>query len=200
VAPPREAPTDQRRAGGTAITFEESALQSIDELVRIHLGSDAYQEFAEIQQATISLCTALYGPDSPQVKSVSAAREAPSGGYQDVAAVLACAALEDALKRYAGVNGLELGDKSMTEVVHALKSNGLIRGPQAGLLQVFVTLRDKVFHAEWASIGIPEVDRVIGFTQDFLLTRLPSTVGDGARRSLGGGRWEAHAPSSEPSG
>jgi hypothetical protein len=188
VAPPREAPTDQRRAGGSAITFEESALQSVDELVRIHLGSDAAQEFAGIRQATISLCTAVYGPDSPQVQSVRAAREAPSGGYQDVAAVLACAALEDALKRYAGVNGLEVADKSMTDVVHALKSKGLVRGPQAGLLQAFVTLRDKVFHAEWASIGIPEVDRAIGFTQDFLLTRLPSTIGNGPQRSLGGRR------------
>lgn len=49
-------------------------------------------------------------------------------GHKDVAAVLASAALEDSLKRYAIANGLNIEDGSMTEVINALKSKGLVSG------------------------------------------------------------------------
>jgi hypothetical protein len=55
-------------------------------------------------------------------------------GNKDVAAVLACAALEDALKRYATLNDLDVQDQSMQQVVGALKSKGLVSGAQKILL------------------------------------------------------------------
>lgn len=58
------------------------------------------------------------------------ARQALSEGHKDVAAVLASAALEDAIKRYAVVQGLEVGEKSMQDVVNLLKSAGLVGGAQ----------------------------------------------------------------------
>lgn len=56
---------------------------------------------------------------------ITLAQQSLSEGHKDVAAVLSCAALEDALKRYAAVSGLDTTDKSMTEIINALKSNGL---------------------------------------------------------------------------
>ena len=58
------------------------------------------------------------------------AREAIENNAKDTAAVLACAALEDALKRFAKLNNLEIEDKAMNEVSNSLKSIGLLKGPQ----------------------------------------------------------------------
>jgi hypothetical protein len=70
---------------------------------------------------------------------VALARKSLADGHKDVAAVLACAALEDALKRFADANGLAVGDKTMQEVVNALKSFGLVAGVST------VTARDGVW-------------------------------------------------------
>ena len=48
-------------------------------------------------------------------------------GRKNVAAVLACAALEDALKRYASLKGLEIENKDMHTVINALKCKGLLQ-------------------------------------------------------------------------
>lgn len=53
---------------------------------------------------------------------VALARHWFSEGHKDVAAVFACAVLEDALKRYALVYRLAVGDKGMQEVVSALRA------------------------------------------------------------------------------
>lgn len=54
---------------------------------------------------------------------VALARQSLSEGHKDVAAVLACAALEDVLKRYASLHQLDTTDKGMSEVINALKFN-----------------------------------------------------------------------------
>ena len=89
---------------------------------------------------------------------------------KDVAAVLACAALEDALKRVAVKEGLNVDDKDMSEVINALKAKGVIKGAQAPIVQSYVKLRNKAFHAEWDKFDKESVSSVIGFTEQFLLT------------------------------
>ena len=89
---------------------------------------------------------------------------------KDVAAVLACAALEDALKRVAIKENLDVDDKDMSEVINALKAKGVIKGAQAPIVQSYVKLRNKAFHAEWDKIDKESVSSVIGFTEQFLLT------------------------------
>lgn len=91
---------------------------------------------------------------------------------KDVAAVLASAAIEDSLKRYALLNGLQVEDKDMTNVVNALKSQGLIKGPQASLLKGCTDTRNKAFHAQWDKIDIPEVKSLITFAEEFILKNL----------------------------
>jgi len=105
---------------------------------------------------------------------LSAARTALADGFKDVAAVLASGALEDALKRFAVANGLSVYDKDMSDVVNALKATSLVKGPQGALLQGFVKIRNKAFHAQWGDIDTADVQSVISFTQEFLLSKFPS--------------------------
>ena len=96
------------------------------------------------------------------------ARESLDAEQKDVAAVLACAALEDALKRCANDRGLDVQDKNMNEVVNALKSEGVIRRNQGALLSAFVRLRNDAFHARWEAIDTTGVTSIIAFTEEFL--------------------------------
>ncbi len=89
---------------------------------------------------------------------------------KDVAAVLACAALEDALKRYAEQQGLSVSDADMSQVINALKAKGLLKDPQASIVQSYVKLRNKAFHAEWDKIEKESVGAAIGFTEQFILS------------------------------
>ncbi|WP_427500747.1 DUF4145 domain-containing protein [Methylomonas sp. MED-D] len=102
---------------------------------------------------------------------IALSRQALSEGQKDVAAVLACAALEDALKRYAEINGLAVDDKTMQDVVNALKSAGLVAGAQKSLLDAMPRIRNFAMHAEWSKISEPDVSSVLGFVEQFLLTK-----------------------------
>lgn len=88
---------------------------------------------------------------------------------KDVAAVLVCAALEDALKRVGMQEGLDVEDKDMPEVINGLKAHGTIKGPQVAIAKGYIRLRNKAFHAQWNQIEKPEVSSAIGFTEQFLL-------------------------------
>ena len=99
------------------------------------------------------------------------AKQSLSEGYKDVAAVLASAALEDSLKRYALVNGLNVENKQMTEVINALKSKGLVSGAQKSLLEAMPKIRNFALHAEWEKISEPDVNSIIGYVEQFLLSK-----------------------------
>jgi len=97
------------------------------------------------------------------------AKEALKSGSKDVAAVLGCAALEDALKRLAKINELNLADKSMNDVVNSLKRNGILKGAQSTLIGSYITLRNRTFHAQWDKVETTDVSSLIGFTEQLLL-------------------------------
>ena len=99
------------------------------------------------------------------------AKQSLSEGNKDVAAVLASAALEDTLKRYAQVNGLNVENKNMTEVISALKSEGLVSGAQKSLLNAMPKIRNYALHAEWEKISEPDVNSIIGYVEQFLLSK-----------------------------
>ena len=104
------------------------------------------------------------------------AREALDEEQKDFAAVLACAALEDALKRCASDRGLDVQDKNMNEVVNALKTEGVIRRNQGALLSAFVKLRNDAFHAQWDAIDTIVVNSLIAFTAEFLAKQSSSPI------------------------
>jgi len=99
------------------------------------------------------------------------AKGALANGHKDVAAVLACAALEDALKRFAAANGLAVDGVTMQEVVNSLKGKGLVAGAQKSLLDTMPRIRNHALHADWSKLSEPDVNSVIGFVEQFLLSR-----------------------------
>ncbi|MDR8077622.1 DUF4145 domain-containing protein [Burkholderia cenocepacia] len=102
---------------------------------------------------------------------VKLAREALGEGHHHVAAVLASAALEDALKRYATANGLDVEGKDMQNTVNALKGAGLVSGAQKSLLDAMPKLRNAALHAEWERLNESEVGSILGYVEQFLLTK-----------------------------
>lgn len=102
------------------------------------------------------------------VSLVVAAKQAIEQDQRDVAAVLGCAALEDALKRFALLKGLDVEEKSMTDVCNALKGASAIPATQAATAKSYVELRNHAFHAEWNKIDTVSVQGAIGFTELFI--------------------------------
>ena len=107
---------------------------------------------------------------------LSLAHETLNAGQKDVAAVLACAALEDMLKRCASDRGLEVQDKNMQTVVNALKSKGIINSSQGKVLDGYVQVRNDTFHARWDAIDVAAVKGIIGYTQGFLTEQSASPI------------------------
>ena len=87
-------------------------------------------------------------------------------GHKDVAAVLASAALEDAMKKLATKNGITLSDDSgLSQIIAALKSARVIGGTQAAMLSGMPKLRNAAMHADWEKITDPEVRALIAFVE-----------------------------------
>ena len=105
------------------------------------------------------------------INAAKAALSVDSEDSKNVAAVLACAALEDVLKRFAEANGLDVEDKSMSDVINALKSDDLVSKSQGELLKGMVHLRNKALHAVWSKVDEVSVKSVIGFVEHFLVTK-----------------------------
>lgn len=97
------------------------------------------------------------------------ARRALDEGEKNVAAVLACAALEDSLKQCANSHNLNVGDEEMSTVINALKSKGVISRPDGTSLKGYTQLRNKAFHAQWDEIDIPHLQGLLAFTEGFLV-------------------------------
>ena len=100
---------------------------------------------------------------------VALAKQALADNYKNVSAVLASAALEDSLKRYAKLNGLDVEDAEMKQVISALKSKRLVSGATKSMLDVMPKLRNYALHANWEKITEPDVSSMIGFVEQFLL-------------------------------
>lgn len=141
--------------GGYESTFEEA--RGIFQSAK----SDFEGGFATTLQALVS--GEIFGD------FLGAAKKALAEGQKDVAAVLACAALEDALKRTANSNGLNVDGKDMSEVIGALKSKGIVGGAQKSILDTIPKTRNAAMHADWGRVSATEVGGVIGFTEQFLL-------------------------------
>jgi hypothetical protein len=140
-------------------------VSSVAALKGIFLAAKADYEGGYAFKAEALISGEIYGD------FVALSKNALTEGYKDVAAVLACAALEDALKRYASMNQLDVSDKVMQEVVSALKSKGLVGGAQKTLLDAMPKIRDYAMHANWDKITAQDVGSVLGFVEQLLLSK-----------------------------
>lgn len=102
---------------------------------------------------------------------VTLAKEALASGNKDVAGVLACAALEDSLKRFTSASGFDAEGKTMQEVINLLKSKGLVSGAQKTILESMPRIRNMAMHGDWEKLTAPEVSSVLGFVEQFLITK-----------------------------
>lgn len=98
------------------------------------------------------------------------AKRALEEGNKDVAAVLASAALEDTLKRYAEQQGIIVDDRDLADIVNTLKSQGLVGGTLKNSLSTMIKLRNCAMHADWSKISEPEVSSLTAFVEQFLIT------------------------------
>jgi hypothetical protein len=103
---------------------------------------------------------------------LSYAKNSLTEGNKDVAAVLACASLEDSLKKYAALNGCAADEDDMSAVINKLKAAGLLGGAEAKVVQSYVQLRNKAFHAEWDKLGVAEIQSLIAYLESFIMTKL----------------------------
>jgi hypothetical protein len=139
--------------------------RGVDALVVVFVSAKDAFENGYVFNVELAVSGELFGD------FVATAKHALSEGHKDVAAVLACAALEDTLKRYALINGLTIDGNSMQDTVNALKSKGLVTGAQKTLLDSMPKLRDYAMHANWDKIDAPAVNSVIGYVEQFLLSK-----------------------------
>jgi hypothetical protein len=68
------------------------------------------------------------------------------------------------------LNGVDVDDKVLQEVIAALKSKALVGGAQKSLLDVMPKTHDFTMHANWSRIQDADVRSVLGFIEQFLLT------------------------------
>lgn len=59
----------------------------------------------------------------------------------------------------------------MQSVVAALKAKGLVSGAQKSLLDTMPRIRDYAMHADWGKLTAQDVGSVIGFVEQFLLSK-----------------------------
>jgi len=98
----------------------------------------------------------------------SLAKAELKAGYTQVAAVLASAALEDALKKKAEEIGLSVRGKSLDNVINLLKSKSFFKGTQVSIVSSYVKLRNAAMHANWDKIQESDVGSLIAFLEPFL--------------------------------
>ena len=137
---------------------------SIEALQGIFMSAKEAYEGGYVFNVELSISGEIFGD------FVVLAKQSLAEGYKEVAAVLASAALEDALKRYAKVKGLNVDDAAMTKVIAAIKSAGLVSGARKSMLDAMPKIRNYAMHAEWDKVTEPDVNSVIGFVEQFLLT------------------------------
>ncbi|MES3034937.1 MAG: DUF4145 domain-containing protein [Gemmatimonadota bacterium] len=101
---------------------------------------------------------------------IAGAKFAYSEGHHGVAAVLASAALEDALRRHAAANGLDVDGRTMSDVINALKTKGLVSGAQKTLLSAMPKIRNAAMHADWETLTPQDAASVIAVVEQFVLT------------------------------
>jgi hypothetical protein len=100
---------------------------------------------------------------------IEAARSALDSGAKDVAAVLACAVLEDSVKRLATKAGRDdLLDREFSIVVVELFKADAITKATKGVLLSHTDLRNAALHAQWHEVSTEAVQALMYFLPVFM--------------------------------
>ena len=66
------------------------------------------------------------------------------------------------------LTGLLVKDKTMEDVINALKAKGLVSGAQKALLTAMPKIRNHAMHADWEKLTPQDAGSVIGYVEQFL--------------------------------
>lgn len=89
-------------------------------------------------------------------------------GAKNVAAVLAAAAFEDTIRRLGASAGV-VGRDDLQDVLTKLKETGILKSPQLGIAQSYLSFRNHALHANWEDIDRTSVQSVIGLVEGLLV-------------------------------
>jgi hypothetical protein len=89
-------------------------------------------------------------------------------GAKNVAAVLTAAAFEDTIRRMGETFAGIIGKDDLADVLKKLKEADVIKSPQIGIAQSYLSFRNHAMHANWEDIQRESVHSVLGFVEQLL--------------------------------
>lgn len=93
----------------------------------------------------------------------------PGDNAKNVAAVLTAAAFEDTIRRMGQTLAGVIGQDDLADVLKKLKEADVVKSPQVGIAQSYLSFRNHALHANWNSIQREAVQSVLGFVEQLLL-------------------------------
>jgi len=93
----------------------------------------------------------------------------PGDNAKNVASVLTAAAFEDTIRRMGETLAGVMGKDDLADVLKKLKDADVIKSPQLGIAQSYLTFRNRALHANWNDIQRESVLSVLGFVEQLLL-------------------------------
>lgn len=93
----------------------------------------------------------------------------PGDSAKNVASVLTAAAFEDTIRRMGESLAGVIGKDDLADVLKKLKDGGVMKSPQVGIAQSYLSFRNHALHANWNSIQRESVLSVLGFVEELLL-------------------------------
>jgi len=90
-------------------------------------------------------------------------------GAKNVAAVLAAAAFEDTIRRFATLKGIAQEGRKLADLLTDLKDAEAIEGAQVSIAQSFLRFRNDALHAQWDEIERAGIESVLSFTEQLVL-------------------------------
>jgi len=93
----------------------------------------------------------------------------PGDNAKNVASVLTAAAFEDAIRRMGETLAGVIGKDDLAEVLKKLKEAGVVKSPQVGIAQSYLSFRNHALHANWENIQRESVLSVLSFVEQLLL-------------------------------
>ena len=103
------------------------------------------------------------------IKLARTVLDEPGDNAKNVASVLTAAAFEDTIRRMGETLAGVIGQDDLAEVLKKLKDADVMKSPQVGIAQSYLSFRNHALHANWNSIQRESVLSVLGFVEQLLL-------------------------------
>jgi hypothetical protein len=106
---------------------------------------------------------------SDLLQLAKAAIDEGTEGGKNVAAVLVSAAFEDTIRRLGALHCAIHTREALPDILLRLKTAGILKGSQVGVVQSHFQFRNDAMHADWNKIDVVSVKTVMALVQELLL-------------------------------